>query len=319
MRSRQSVIVVLLVVVGLTAPSRFAYATIIAQDLFDSISATEGASLGGQSYTATGFSGAWSSSSANVSLLSRHSGTDVLPGYGPPSQESGGSVGKIWSAASDNWGNIYSARALASGNQINLAQDGTYYFSFKGTRGADAAGFMGFSTGEASTDSFVSVGWTFSNAFPLSDPNGTGPMLHQTSYIGQGTLGSDRGAYGIRVAGANGSIPDGDSRFFVARITASATGNDRIDLKVYSATDTIDNNLDAIAWTDTYSFASDANLNNVILGSSGWRAGSELDAFRLGTTWSDVTGVMTIPEPGTSLLLATGLLGLLAYAWRKGR
>ena len=28
-------------------------------------------------------------------------------------------------------------------------------------------------------------------------------------------------------------------------------------------------------------------------------------------------GVASVPEPGTLVLLATGLIGLLAYAWRK--
>jgi hypothetical protein len=33
----------------------------------------------------------------------------------------------------------------------------------------------------------------------------------------------------------------------------------------------------------------------------------------------DIFGVATVPEPGTVVLLATGLVGLLAYAWRKRR
>ena len=33
----------------------------------------------------------------------------------------------------------------------------------------------------------------------------------------------------------------------------------------------------------------------------------------------DVSGTVTIPEPGTLTLLAMGLPGLLAYAWRKRR
>jgi hypothetical protein len=33
----------------------------------------------------------------------------------------------------------------------------------------------------------------------------------------------------------------------------------------------------------------------------------------------DVAGSATVPEPGTLALLATGLIGLLAYAWRKRR
>lgn len=44
------------------------------------------------------------------------------------------------------------------------------------------------------------------------------------------------------------------------------------------------------------------------------------DALRFsdGTTaFTDVTGVTPTPEPGTMVLFITGLMGLLAYAWRK--
>ena len=33
----------------------------------------------------------------------------------------------------------------------------------------------------------------------------------------------------------------------------------------------------------------------------------------------DVNGIASVPEPGAIVLLATGLIGLLAYAWRKRR
>jgi hypothetical protein len=41
-----------------------------------------------------------------------------------------------------------------------------------------------------------------------------------------------------------------------------------------------------------------------------------LDELRIGTTYADVIGT---PEPSVVTLLTTGLIGLLAYAWRKRR
>ena len=40
---------------------------------------------------------------------------------------------------------------------------------------------------------------------------------------------------------------------------------------------------------------------------------------RLGPDWfiDDVTYTGVVPEPGAFALLATGMLGLLAYAWKK--
>jgi hypothetical protein len=42
-----------------------------------------------------------------------------------------------------------------------------------------------------------------------------------------------------------------------------------------------------------------------------------LDAH--GQQWADAVGSVVVPEPGTLVLLAAGLLGLLCYAWRRRR
>lgn len=310
--SKQTLVAACVVVAVLSA--KVSYGEIIAKDLFDNV-ADGDVSIGGQNYAATGFTGSWSTPGTNLMYTAQNFNT--LAAYGPPSQET--NPGGVWQnqSAGPNYAtSAYTARALASSAQIDLSQDGVYYFSFKGRKGLDAAGFVGFSTGASSTDSFVSVGWTWDNCRQIGETDPT-PVRHATSFIGQGTLGADAGAYGIRVAGNDWTISPDDSRFFVGRITASATGSDRVDLKVYNPSDTIDNDLNAIAWTNTYSFQSGATLNHVILGMNGGNGGGELDAFRLGTTWTDATGVATVPEPGTVALLLTGVMGLLAYAWRK--
>jgi hypothetical protein len=38
-----------------------------------------------------------------------------------------------------------------------------------------------------------------------------------------------------------------------------------------------------------------------------------------GKTYSAAMGIKAVPEPGTLALIAAGLAGLLAYAWRKRR
>lgn len=47
-----------------------------------------------------------------------------------------------------------------------------------------------------------------------------------------------------------------------------------------------------------------------------WGAGT-FDEFRVGTTLADITPTSSIPEPGTIVILVTGLIGLVCYAWRK--
>jgi hypothetical protein len=46
------------------------------------------------------------------------------------------------------------------------------------------------------------------------------------------------------------------------------------------------------------------------------KVGSSLNLSELSTGG---TGLSIVPEPGTLVLLATGLLGLLCYAWRRRR
>jgi hypothetical protein len=57
---------------------------------------------------------------------------------------------------------------------------------------------------------------------------------------------------------------------------------------------------------------------NKFTGAIGGTAGAVTFSDGVYTAWLDSTsGVTTVPEPGTLALLAGGLLGLIAYAWRK--
>jgi hypothetical protein len=48
-----------------------------------------------------------------------------------------------------------------------------------------------------------------------------------------------------------------------------------------------------------------------------WGASATLDTDNADARWSAVTLQTTVPEPSTVALLVTGVLGLIAYAWRK--
>jgi hypothetical protein len=72
----------------------------------------------------------------------------------------------------------------------------------------------------------------------------------------------------------------------------------------------------------------DGTLADATIGTLTWNKVTNLTGHSAGDAWTsggqyylqlgaDGSGVATIPEPGTLALLAGGLVGLLAYAWRK--
>jgi len=72
----------------------------------------------------------------------------------------------------------------------------------------------------------------------------------------------------------------------------------------------------------------DGTLADATIGDLTWNKVTNLTGHSAGDAWTsggqyfvqlgaDGSGVATIPEPSTLALLAGGLVGLLAYAWRK--
>ena len=151
---------------------RPAAAAIIVQDLFDGV-ANGNYPLNGQNDTTTvlGLTGTWS----GYASIYTANNFNVLAGYGPASNA--GQVGGLWWNSSNNWStSSYAQRAMTS--SINLGQAATYYLSFKGVRGSDAAEFVGFS--DTSGD-FINVGCTWSNANRIGT---SGNNAYQAGFIG---------------------------------------------------------------------------------------------------------------------------------------
>jgi hypothetical protein len=115
------------------------------------------------------------------------------------------------------------------------------------------------------------------------------------------------------VALTGNSPSAGTTYFVVGRIDFNANGTSEV-VKLY-----INPTLSAEPGTYTAT-VNNRDLGTISLWEGFFRGGNltntvYIDEIRVGTTWADVAPV--VPEPSTIVLLASGLVGLLAYAWRK--
>ena len=112
-----------------------------------------------------------------------------------------------------------------------------------------------------------------------------------------------------------------DPKFYVTKIVTHTDGSVDAFMKYYANTDVLPT-AEPATWdlqiTGVTGLAGLSYDYLSITGVSYSNYGGEgcmFDEFRIGETWGDV--VPTVPEPSTLVLLASGLIGLLAYAWRK--
>lgn len=282
------------------------YADLLAQDMFSGVNSGD-VTLNGQNYATpevSGFSGAWVVNAPNMRTATNFNTTAGGVGLG-----AGSTLGGVWDFT-QNWNaDRYATRSLAQSAKIDMSANGVYYLSFYSYAGSDSSATVGFSNGSLSTSSFMSVGTTYNNF----KKNGDDTLITSAkSYIQQGALNTVGGPFGGQVceygqkSGVN--LRDTQGVLYVAKIVASASGNDEIFLTSYQGTVGIESSEAAVAWIASYQFVSNDIYDNLLIGQSGPNV-LQIDGIRVGTTFMDVTGV---PEPATmSLLLIGGILPLM--------
>ena len=271
--------------------------SVIIQELFDGITGADASINGkGNGSTSVGMTGNWATNGSTGIFTASNFNVDgsTLPGLA----SNAGSQGGVWNNTGNSFStSIYATRALGTAISFSTTQD--IFFSVRLRNHGDTAMGIGL-TSAASGGEMIGAGFHWNNT--------PGNVANNAAYITHGTLGVGSGSYGIQASDAPGSV-DGYG-LLVGRISINALGNDVISIKRYAQNATIDNDLTAIAWGATSSVNSSMTASHLLLWVNG-SGGGELDAIRLGTTWTDVTGVTVVPEASSALLGGLGLLALL--------
>jgi len=276
----------LTVVILTLAAAGTAQATLSAYDGFNY---TAGNSLVGQN-GGSGWGGAWASSGGDTTWTAGGTGLTYHDAVNNLDLQVSGGCG-IGSSTATNWfteprtlgtsissGTLYLSQLLYFTNDEN--GKGPHYIALKGTSSAMA---------------YISPAWGGTNYWRLCVRNqsGSDTVSSSTSYYAKA----------------------GETHFVVMKIEFDANGvNEKVSMYLDPA-------LNAEPSTPLFSINT-VNIGTVggweflLRGSSGNTDTVHADEIRIGTTWADVAPV-AVPEPSTIALLASGLVGLLAYAWRK--
>lgn len=292
---------------ALTASASALNASIVVQELFDNISSGD-VSLNGAGDTATsiGMTGNWLTNESTGIYTANNFNVNgsTLPGL--PSND--GANGGVWNNTGSWNTGIYATRPLAT--PIDFSVDRTIYFSVRLNNPGDSGMGIGLASGSGPTDEFIGAGFTWDNAFPLGSASN---IAGNSAFISHGTLGTESGPYGIRVYKGRNTV--NGFGLLVGKIAIKASGDDTIQLKRYAENSVIDNDLDAIVWSVQDTVDSSMVATQLLLWMNGGGSG-ELDAIRVGDTWTDVTGVTLAgnDQPALSGSNITSVTGTSAQA-----
>jgi hypothetical protein len=290
-----------------------ASADVFVQELFDGIAGEPPGTdtqLGGLGSTSTtiGLDGTWVANAGNIMTASNFNSGVFLPGLPPDN----GVLGGVWSGSDDYNTAIFATRPLSAA--IDFSVDQVLYFSVHLRNLGDMAAGIGLAAGADPSSEFVGAGLSWNNATSIG---GTPLDAGNSAYIGYGTLDQEAGAYGIR-AFQGKDTTEGDA-LIVGRLTINSGMPDVLDIMRYLEGDVIDSDLSTIVWSASSSFNSDMLASSLLLWTNGKSGSGQVDGIRFGTTWFDVTGVESVPEPATLgyILIAGSAVAILAARRRR--
>ena len=123
---------------------------------------------------------------------------------------------------------------------------------------------------------------------------------------------TDLARFGIWAGGGTGSIGvrnASDTNWYWLTQSTIADGWNDLVIKHTNGTTSWSVSTNGSAFETKTGFSTTSNWDSLYFAPNGNATYAHLDAINL----------LAVPEPSTLVLLATGLLGLLAYAWRKRR
>ncbi|HWH72195.1 MAG TPA: hypothetical protein VNT26_22720 [Candidatus Sulfotelmatobacter sp.] len=243
---------------------------------------------------------------------------DTLPGLPATAGDKGGVWSDQWVFANpwEVWNTrIWVTRPLAPEACLNFATEGVYYFSVRLNNAGDSAGGIGFASAGDHSARFVGAGlsWDTVNHEPAN-----------YSYICQGSLKTNT-PYSIQAHGPVNQI--NGKGLLVGRLTTHTSDVSTLEIKVFLPGSRLPVHAAELSWDTSYTFHEQMLATHLLL----WMNGTypfEIDAIRVGTTYSDVVGLEILRQPqafpsealypGATLTNSVvAAQGPLTYQWRQ--
>ena len=236
-----------------------------------------------------------------------------------------------WTPTEPRWGTgWWATRQLATEAQLNMAADGVYYITYNMRRRSDAGIGFGFASAGDPSAQFLSVGATWNTT-------SFNPPANRKLVVAQGTLNVGQGCYGAN-AYSTTEVANDERNLILIKITTSAAGNDTVQAAFFTPSRAGYGHLPpdeaSVVWDVTYTYADNNLYTHLLAYVNGPTSSCELDAFRMGTTYSDVVQIQPVintqPTPSPSATVYAGVPVSLtvtasggypapmSYQWWKG-